>query len=198
MTKYVLNSGGVRNNPELAKKFFAELIDGLTAAPHILLCFFAQPREDWEKKFTEYTSSFKTFSPDGVTATFELAFPALFEEQVKKTDIVYMSGGDDHLLQYWLKQFNLPAIWNGKVVATNSASSHALSKHYWTCDWRQTSDGLGIVPIRFLAHYQSSYGADDPRGPIDWEAAKQVLEAYGDTALPVYALKEGEYIVVKQ
>lgn len=198
MTKYVLNSGGVRNNPQLAKNFFVEIVDGLTNTPHILLCLFAQPREDWEKKFTEYTGSFNTFFPDGVTATFELAFPATFEEQIVKSDVLYMSGGDDHLLQYWLKQFDLPKIWEGKVVVTNSASSHALSKHYWTCDWRQTNDGLGILPIRFLAHYQSAYGADDPRGPIDWEAAKQTLEAFGDTTLPVHALKEGEYIVIEK
>jgi len=28
MTKYILNSGGIRNNPELAKKFFAEMVKG--------------------------------------------------------------------------------------------------------------------------------------------------------------------------
>ncbi len=49
MTKYVLNSGGVSNNPDLAKKFFAEIFKGLANNPKMLICAFAQPREDWDK-----------------------------------------------------------------------------------------------------------------------------------------------------
>ena len=63
-----------------------------------------------------------------------MAFPATFEEQIKNSDAVYIHGGDDHLIQYWLRKFNIPKIWDGKVVAASSASSHALSKHFWTCD----------------------------------------------------------------
>lgn len=58
-------------------------------------------------------------------------------------------------------------------------------------------DGLGIIPIKFLAHFQSTYGNDDPRGPIDWAKAKGELSQCGDTTLPVYALHEGDYRVFK-
>lgn len=95
-----------------------------------------------------------------------------------------------------LRQFDIPRIWDGKVVATNSASSHALAKHFWSCDSRRLSDGLGILPIKFLSHYQSEYGSDDPRGPIDWERALEILKNYGDTSLPVHALKEGDFVVI--
>lgn len=195
MTKYVLNSGGLRNNPAKAKKYFAEVLKGLGPAPRILICCFAQPREDWEQKFREDQAS--TFFPEGVTPTLELAFPDSFEEQVKNADALYIHGGDDYLVQYWLKQFDLPKIWDEKVVATNSASSHALSKHFWTCDWRKLMDGLGLLPIKFLAHYESDYGSDDPRGPVNWEAAHRELEFYADTSLPLHALKEGEFIVIE-
>ena len=53
MTKYILNSGGSRNYPDRAKKFFAEVVKGLGKTPRLLICCFAQPREDWEKKFIE-------------------------------------------------------------------------------------------------------------------------------------------------
>ena len=160
MTKYVLNSGSVGSYPELAKKFFAEVVDGLGNNPKLLICCFANPREDWEEKFAKDTTNTEFF-PEDVTPEFELAFPETFEAQIADCDAMYIHGGDDHLLQYWLKQFDLPKIWDGEVVATNSASSHAVSTHFWTCDWRQIMDGLGILPVRYLAHYESEYGSDD-------------------------------------
>ncbi len=194
-TKYVLNSGGIRNNSELKKKFHRELIEGLRPEPKFLLCNFGQGREYWEDKFEGYSASIAEDMPDDVRPTFELAMPATFSEQSKNADVIYIHGGDDHLMQYWLKQLDVPATWEGKVVATNSGSSDAITKSYWTCDWRECGDGLGILPIKFLPHYLSDFGTDDPRGPIDWEQAKRELEEYGDTSLPVYALKESEFEV---
>ena len=59
-------------------------------------------------------------------------------------------------------------------------------------------DGLGLLPIKFLAHYESGYGKDDPRGAIDWQQAYKELESYGDTSLPIYAPREGEFIVIEK
>jgi hypothetical protein len=196
MTKYVLNSGGLKNHPDLTKKFFAEVFKGLGDAPRLLICCFAQPRENWEAKFSEDRNS--PLFPVGTNPVLELAFPDTFEDQIKKSQAIYIHGGDDHLIQYWLKKFDLPKIWEDKVVATNSGSSHALSSSFWTCDWRQSMNGMGILPIRFLAHFQSSYGNGDPRGPIDWGNALKELSAYGDTSLPIHALKEGDYVVIEK
>ncbi len=195
MIKYVLNSGGLKNNIPGAKKFIAELVKGFGDEPKILFCFFAEKRENWEEKFPQYVEGFTGWAPKGVKPKIELAFPGMFEEQIKDSDIVYIHGGDDHLVQYWLRKFDIPKIWDGKVIGTNSASTHALSRAFWTCDWRELNDGLGILPIKTIAHYKSNYGADDPRGPIDWENAKADLAEYGDKALPIYALEEGEFEV---
>ncbi len=193
MTKYILNSGGIRNGGDYGATFFAEIVSGLGDHPKILFCFFAEKRENWEEKFKNYKQGFLDLMPKGVEPVFDLAFPEKFVQQLKENDAVYIHGGDDHLLLHWLKQFDLPTIWENKVVATNSASSHALSKYFWTCDWRQCKEGLGILPIKFIAHYKSSYGADDPRGPVDWQKAYDELKAYGKIGLPIYALKEGAY-----
>lgn len=196
MTKYVLNSGGMRNNPEGAKRYFAELVKDTSANPRILMCLFAQPREVWEEKFGSYVDGFRPYVPDDVEPTYELAFPDTFAEQVAASDIIYCHGGDDHLAQYWFEKLNTVEVWKGKVVGTNSAATHALSTYFWTCDWRELKEGLGVLPIKTIAHYESGYGKDDPRGPIDWAEAKKKLEDYGDQSLPVYALPEGEYVVV--
>lgn len=197
MTKYVLNSGGIKKYPELKKQFHQEIVKDMKN-PVILLCNFAQGREYWEEKFPGYSQSIIDDMPDNTQPTFVLAMPATFAAQCQQADIIYLHGGDDHLLKYWMKQFDFDEIFKNKVVATNSASSALLSTHYWTCDWRMCSDGFGILPIKFISHYQSDFGANDPRGPIDWEGARRELESYGDQSLPVHALKEGEFIIIEK
>lgn len=195
MTKYVLNSGGIKHQPELKKRFHQELVKGLSNNPNFLLCNFAQGREYWEPKFQGYSDTIAEDMPQDVKPSFELAMPATLKEQCKRADVIYFHGGDDHLLQYWMKQYDLGRIFKDKVVGTNSASSDMLATHHWTCDWRSCADGLGILPIKFIPHYQSDFGDADPRGPIDWQKAYDDLAKYGDTSLPIHALKEGEFIV---
>jgi hypothetical protein len=198
MTKYVLNSGGARAYPELGKKYFAEIFKGLGDKPRLLICNFAQPRENWEEWFMQDEKTLPALFSEGVTPTMEMAFPAKFEEQIKNSDAIYIHGGDDHLVQFWLKKFDLPRIWEGKVVATSSASSNAVSKQFWTCDWRQCMEGIGLLPVKFLAHFESNYGDDNPRGPVDWQKGYKELEVYGDTSLPIHALKNGTFVVIEQ
>ena len=198
MTKYVLNSGGIKHQPELKKKFHQELVKGLGNNPKFLLCNFAQGREYWETKFQGYADAIAEDMPAGVGPSFALALPADFVMQCAQADVIYFHGGDDHLLQYWIKQFDYRTLFKDKVVAGNSAGADMVATHHWTCDWRACADGLGILPIKFIPHYQSAFGDADPRGPIDWVKAYNDLAAYGDTSLPIYALKEGEFIVMEQ
>ncbi|MBT4849500.1 type 1 glutamine amidotransferase-like domain-containing protein [Candidatus Parcubacteria bacterium] len=198
MTKYILNSGGSRNNPTKAKESIEETLKDLGQNPKVLFCFFAQKREDWETKYKEKMEGFKKMVPSGTEVSFDLAFPDTFAEQIKNSDAVVIFGGDDFLLQCWFKQFDIPKIWKDKVVVTSSASSNALAKHFWTCDWRQSMDGLGILPIKFISHYKSDFGVDDPRGPIDWDEAQQELENYGDKDLSMYTLEEGEFVIIEK
>ena len=198
MTKYALNSGGIRRQPNLKRQFHRELVKDLGDMPKILICSFAQPREYWESKFEGYSNAITEDMPKGVHPEYTLAMPSEFVEQCKNADVIYFNGGDDHLLQYWMKQFDLVALFKNKVVATNSASSDTLATHYWTCDWRQCADGLGILPIKFIPHYKSDFGNSDPRGPIDWQEAYSKLEEYGGKDLPIHALKEGEFIIIEQ
>jgi len=195
MTKYILNSGGIKHQPELKKRFHQEVVKELGNTPKMLLCNFAQGREYWNVKFKDYCDAVAEDMPEGVRPKFELALPAEFIQQCARADVIYFHGGDDHLLQYWMKQYDLSDIFKDKVVATNSASSDMFVTSYWTCDWRQVSDGFGVLPIKFIPHYLSDFGSNDPRGPIDWQKAYNELAAYGDRSLPIHALKEGDYIV---
>lgn len=196
-TKYILNSGGIRHSSEKAREFFHEVLKGFGENPQLLICAFAQPRECWETKFAEDEAMFRNMFEKNAQPLLDLAFPDTFEEQLRQSSVIYIHGGDDHLIQYWLRKFDLPKLWEGKTVATNSAGSHAMAQHFWTCDWRRCMDGLGILPIKFLAHFQSEYGKHDLRGPINWEDAYSQLQEFGDKNLPIYALKEGEFEVFR-
>ena len=198
MTKYILNSGGVKRYPDLKIQFHREIIKGLNNTPKVLICSFAQPREYWEDKFSGYCDSLLEDMPKDVQPRFKLAMPDEFTMQCKWADVIYFNGGDDYLLQYWMKQFDLNSLFKNKVIATNSASSDMLSTHYWPYDWRKCADGLGILAIKLIPHYGSTLQDDGPRGPVDWKKAYEELKNYGDTSLPLHALKEGEFIVVEQ
>ena len=197
MTRYILNSGGLRGKPELSREFFTEIVSGLGSCPRLLLCYFAKPRKEWEKKYSEDKKEIPKFIPKGVSPVFDLALPSKLERQLKDSVAIYILGGDDDLIISNLKRFNLPRIWEGKTVATNSASSHALSRYFWSCDARTCGDGLGILPIKFLAHYNSDYGSDDSRGPINWKKAYIELKGYGNKKLPIHALEEGYFITIE-
>lgn len=198
MTKYVLNSGGIKNQPTLKRKFHQEIVKGMGNSPKFLLCNFAQGREYWEPKFAGYSNAIIEDMTGEVKPTFELALPGMFAQQCKDADIIFFYGGDCDLLFYWMRQFDYTDLFKGKVIATSSASSCMLARSYYTCDWRACQDGFGVLPIKFIPHYNSDFGDDDPRGPIDWKKAKKELENYGDTTLPVHALPEGEFIVIEQ
>lgn len=201
MTKYILNSGNAKNFPQKEIDFTKEILADFKqdSEVKILYCFFAQARGDWEEKYKKYKERFLQLVGSRFKLTFELAFPEKFEEQIKSSNVILIQGGDNYLLQSWLKQFDLPKIWDGKIVATSSAGSDALVNSFWTCDWRKNMDGLNILPIKFISHYKSeTYGLDDPRGPIDWRKAYQEISEYGDKKLPIHALEEGEFIVFEQ
>jgi peptidase E len=204
MTKYILNSGAASKYPEKDAAFIKEILSSLKnkkGPVKVLYCFFAQPREHWEEKFQSYQENFSQLAQQaypGIKLEFDLAFPDQFEKQVQTSNAIIIPGGDDYLLQFWLKQFDLPKLWNGKVVAGSSAGSDALVSTFWTCDWRKCMEGLGILPIKFIPHFNSSSYNNNPRGPVDWQAAYQELQAYGDPTLPIYAPEEGDFVVINQ
>lgn len=194
MTKYILNSGGIRKDDDKRLEYFKELV-GHQEEPKVLVCLFAMPREEWEVKYPEYKAWVLEVAP---SAEVLLAMPSKFEQQVEWSEGIYIHGGDDHLASYWLSKYELAKLFEGKTIAANSAGSISLSMHGWSADWRNCVDGMGLLPIKFIAHYKSdSYTSNDPRGPIDWEAAKDSLAAHGDADLPLHALEEGDYIVVE-
>ena len=211
MTKYILQSGSVKNYPEKMKKYneeiFRDFIEGskedgesvvITGRPvKVLFCFFSQKREDWEIKYKDHSDKLKedVLADFGLELEIKMASPDEFVEQCQWAEVIMIAGGDDDLLQYRMSKFDVPKIWEGKIVVGSSAGADYLVNSFWTLDWRKAMDGSGILPIKFIPHYKSAeYTKDDPRGDVDWKKAYKELENYGDKGLPIYALEEGDFI----
>lgn len=196
MTKYLLQSGGLANEPEKAAVYFEELFANTPQPVKLLWCFFASKPEDYEEHLAHYQKTFKPSFPSGLLLEERLTSPETFADDVAWADVVYIHGGNFVLIEAILKNFDLPELFKDKVVGLNSASGMTLSVASWSCDTYDLKDGLGILPVKFIPHYNA---VGVPNGseltPDIWMKAKTDLEAYGDVPLPIHALEEGEFVV---
>lgn len=192
MTRYILGGGGEAKVGG-GGPFCSAIRGNHQGKLHILDCFFAEPPETWEEKFTRKA---KTFFGGHMPGEFEceLARPDSFVQQVARADVVYLHGGDERVLAKSLKQFRLPQLWQGKTVVGTSAGAMFLSAVSWGCDRRTVANGSGLVQVGVIVHYASDYGSDAPEGPVDWQKAKTDLVAQSPNGLPIFALGEGEFV----
>jgi hypothetical protein len=84
-----------------------------------------------------------------------------------------------------MKISKLGELFSGKVVAGSSAGAYALSRYYVSIKGG-LGRGLDIVSCKVMAHY-----TDERISELE------ELKNYGED-LTLYALKEGEYVIIEQ
>lgn len=188
MTKFILHGGATGKPVESNKNFFKAILPDLDRKIKILIIYFARKVEDYPWMFEQDVKAFKSNSPQ---KDLELEIADLnslkFREQIKSADVLYARGGDTTLLLEKLKEVpDFKELIKDKIYAGSSAGMYAVSKYYYSNDRKQIEAGLGILPIKSLAHWED--------GLID--ILKQ-LEQFGEE-LPVYKVKEGEYVIIEQ
>lgn len=198
MTKYILESGSYKNHPVKAKLFFEEALKNLGNQPKILWCFFAIPEDERASRYDDYIAQSRNFISPEIVPIHEQATVEDFKEQVNRADLVNIQGGHTKTLVESLSGYDLIELFSDKVVAGHSAGANVLGVSYWSPGMRELGDGFGILPFKFISHFNSDYGYADERGPIDWNAAKELLQEYGNTSLPVHTLEEGEFVVINK
>ncbi len=189
MTKYILVGGYIHRATDGGKAFCEELIKGVESKPvKILDCMFARSRDSWEEKIQEDTIFFSKFIKD---FELELAQPEIFVEQVKRSDVIFLRGGETRPLidalskdPSWIQELN------GKVLAGSSAGGDVIAKYYAVGKTGRTSgEGLGLLNVKFIPHWESDtfkeYG-------ISWDELLKGLKEHKEN-LPVYTVKEGEF-----
>lgn len=186
MTKYVLLGGGL-TQLTASSEFFSEFLKGFTGSVNILCIYFAVEKEYWEPNLVSDQQKFSLSRPD-LHFHYELADEKIseFEAQIQRADILYIRGGDSHLLQTYFEPIqHLEQKLNGKVVAGSSAGALIFSKHYYENDDDTFNEGLGLLPFKLLCHASEE----------NLDKLEQ-LKSFGNTAIPTTALGEEKFIVI--
>lgn len=196
MTKFILAGGADRKYESYGQNLAAEISKTVKKPAKVLSCFFAEPREAWEMKFEQRKTWFGQVFGDDVSCS--LAYPDTFPSQVQAATVLYLHGGDDVLLSFYMQQYDAVLLFKHKIVVGSSAGANWLSKNFWTCDWRASRKGSGLTDLNIITHYESKeYGMQDPRGLLDWRKAKENFQDTISTTEKITPLPEGKFIVVE-
>lgn len=190
MTKYILHGGGVSNKTEDNQKFFFEVTKGLSGPVNILCVYYAkEEKEEWPELLVEDKINFSSAAPQK-NLNFMMASDeaSAFIEQIKAADIIYLRGGNSHVLQSYLEKVEeLESLWHGKVIAGSSAGGLVLSKYYYENDDNTFNKGLGILPIKAFCHYTEKKS----------EKLKQLKE-FGENIETIYAIPEEKFFIIER
>lgn len=158
MTKFILHGGntGVENKDNNA--FFSEFTKDFsnTKSVNILLVYFSRNESKWvdlEKQDIEKITKFSK----NKNIIFKTAKEDIFEEQMKKADVIYFRGGDTYkLLEKLIKIKNLKSLFDNKIVIGSSAGACVLGKYFYDNDYDKLDNGLGMVDYKIFCHYDES------------------------------------------
>lgn len=191
-TVFILAGGNDRGTHDYAKRLEAEIAKHVTS-PKMLSCFFSHPEKEWDYWYDNWQ---KWFSEKFKTSfTYDYAKKETFLNQVDTADVIYLHGGDTHLLLESLPDTKiLIEHFKDKVVVGSSAGANALSKKYWSSSKAEPGQGLGIVNTNVMVHYGVPDRDGRRRTMDDWKKEEADFQAYVGSG-KITRLSEGQFIV---
>jgi peptidase E len=176
MTKFILHGGYTRDKNELNRSFFEEISKDIPDGGTILFVYFAGKDNEIGEKYEEDKENVVT-GAHGKSLNVVLAKEEDFIEQVKQSSAIYIRGGDTAKLLSTLKKYpDFTEAIQGKTIAGSSAGAYVLSTFFFSNDRGRVFEGLGILPIRVLCHYQSTKHQTQGSGLESLEQYPQNLE----------------------
>jgi peptidase E len=155
MTTFILHGGFTRDKNKLNRSFFREITKNIPDGGTVLFVYFAGRDNEIGEKFEEDKQNIIA-EARSKRLNIVLATEEDFIEQVKQSDAVYIRGGDTAKLLSTLKKYpNFEEAIQGKTIAGSSAGAYALSTFFFSNDRNAVFEGLGILPLRVLCHYES-------------------------------------------
>lgn len=185
MTKFVLHGGYTSTKNKLNAGFYKEISKYLRDGSSILLIYFSRKEDEADKLFEQDKSRILEQSEDKELKVL-LATRDNFMEQLRNADAIYMRGGNTDKLLSALKQYpDFEKTIEGKIVAGSSAGAYVLAKYYHSASKGGIHEGLGLLPIRVVCHYNSD-GFEKKDDPI------ALMKKYPDD-LELVVLKDYEW-----
>jgi peptidase E len=181
-TKYILHGGNANDPCEENDKFFSEILKDIKGEVKILLVPFATTPDKYEREYNWNTSQFERVRDDRVIKYIQ-ANKKDFLEQIKRADVIYLSGGKTTNAVEALSAYKkLDEIWKGKVVAGESAGMNVLAAYCYSKSTDSVLECLGVLPIKTIPHYREEFA--------------HKLDGVGE-GLELLTLAEHEYKVVE-
>lgn len=187
MTKYILHGGFTGEDNDLNHAFYEELARDIPNEGTILLCYFASREDDNTNKFKEDGERITKYS-HGKHFTFLFATQEEFLNQLKQSDALYIRGGSTNKLLRVLRDYkDFTVMFLNKTIAGSSAGAYALAKYGSSHSESEVREGLGVVPVRLVCHFES------PKLPPDMRAVEELARTAED--LELVTLKDFEWRV---
>jgi len=155
MTKFILHGGFTRHENELNRSFYEEFVRDVPEQGTVLIVHFASREEDTAVAFDEQCRKFAE-QAQSKNMSFVKATEENFIEQLKQADAIYFHGGSTNKLLRILRTYpDLKPLMEGKTIAGSSAGAYALAKLGTSHSEDAMREGLGLVPLRVVCHYES-------------------------------------------
>jgi peptidase E len=191
MTKFILHGGFTSADNEFNRTFYREMSSGVPDGGIVLLVYFACDDEGREEKLEQDKERILARA-EGRVLNVQVATRENFIEEVRAADAIYMRGGSTKKLMAALKEHpEFAEAIKGKVVSGSSAGAYVLATYYYSSSDHVVREGLGIVPIKVICHYQSEH-----RDFQNKEDPVEVMRKYGKE-LKIIVLKDYEWQVVE-
>lgn len=152
-TKFVLRGGFNPGEGSRNDAFFKEILETAPQKANVLLVYFAKEKDrvDFNKK--EDIEQFEK-NKGNRALFFEIADEKIFEDQIKRANIVYLHGGLSTKLLSALEPFtDLKEMFEGKIIAGDCAGANVLCRSFYSEILETTFNGLGILPFNIICHY---------------------------------------------
>jgi len=177
MKTKVVVSGGYAEEPNVPNsQFFKEILKDTCDEITILLILFSRPEEVWDDKSKRTISQFNK-----VRGTKKIHYIVSkhdeLEEQISKSDIIYIRGGTTSLLTSEIARHpKFIELIKGKVVAGESAGTYLLSDYYYSKSEGGIFRGLGLLPVKTICHFEGKNEEQLDKCPEGLE--KLLLKSY--------------------
>lgn len=166
MIKFILHGGYTREiNPD-NDSFFREITLGLRGRVTVLLNYFSREENETEECSHQDKKRFLENS-ENKDLNFEISEPETFAQQLEKSQVLYVRGGDTEKLIAKISQNpNISQYLKDKVVGGSSAGVYVWCKYFWENDDRKIGKGIGTLNFKALCHYR----------PEDDQVVKRLLD----------------------
>lgn len=177
MKTKVIVSGGYADEPnDLNSQFFKEILKDTSNNITVLLVLFSRPEDVWGIKSKGVIAQFDKVKA-GKKVNYVIANHEELEEQISRSDVIYIRGGTTSLLLDEIARHpKFTDLIKGKVVAGESAGTYLLSDYFYSKSEGGVFRGLAILPVKTICHFEGKNEEQLDKCPANLE--KLLLKSY--------------------